>query len=91
MSELKIIEKMKRNQPRTLGDYRELAVFLGGEDNHAVRFFDERIACQGADMQVLADEGQMLLLIQTLFDETDAKAFASGVLLAKLTEKNPPQ
>jgi hypothetical protein len=55
-------------EPKTLGDYRDLCAMLGGEDSKAVKFFDDKIAQQGRDEKVLADESQMLLLIGSMLD-----------------------
>lgn len=55
---------------KTLGEYRDLFVILGGdEDNPAVRFLDAKIAKQGRDQKVLADESQMLLLLGSMLVE----------------------
>ena len=52
--------------PRTLGDYRRLCVALGGEDCAAVKFLDVKIAQEGPDEIVLADESQMVALLVPL-------------------------
>ena len=51
---------------RTLGEYRDLFIRLAGEDNPAVRFLDDKIAVQGRDEPVLADESQMINLLTSL-------------------------
>lgn len=62
---------MKFRRPMTLGQYRELAVMLGGEDNNAVGFLDRRIALQGADVEVQASESEMIELINALLSMKD--------------------
>lgn len=57
---------------KTLGNYRDLFFILGGEDNRAVKFLDAKIAEQGRDQKVLADETQMLLLLGTMLIEEEA-------------------
>lgn len=47
----------------TLGDYRQVCIAIGGEDCKAVKFLDAKIAKQGADEKVLADETQMMALL----------------------------
>lgn len=49
----------------TLAYYRRIALLLSGrnEGSKAVRFLDAKIAEQGSDMEVVADESQMLILI----------------------------
>ena len=59
------------SQPKTLGDYRDWCAMIGGESCRAVRFLDNKIEEQGRDMEVLADETQMMLLLgPMLLDET---------------------
>lgn len=52
-------------QPSTLKTYREIALIMSSfdEDSAAVKFFDEKIAEQGENEEVIQDERQMLLLI----------------------------
>jgi hypothetical protein len=47
----------------TLGEWRKLFVVLAGEFSPAVAMLDKKIAEQGTDMEVLADESQMMLLL----------------------------
>jgi hypothetical protein len=54
------------NTLNTLGDYREFCAIMFGDDSPATRFFDRKIATQGRDEKVVADESQMLLLIGSL-------------------------
>ena len=58
-----------KGEYKTLGDYRDLCVALAGEDNRAVRFLDKRIADQGRDMDVWADETQMIMLLGPMLME----------------------
>lgn len=51
---------------KTLGEYRDFCALCFGEDNAAVKFFDNKIAKQGRNEKVIADESQMLMLIQSL-------------------------
>ena len=59
--------------PKTLGEYRDFcAIFFSedfGEDNLAVKFFDDKIKLQGRDEPVIADERQMLTLIASLLKQ----------------------
>lgn len=63
---------------KTLGDYRQVCVILGGENCRAVKWLDAKIAEQGEDMEVLASESQMLLLLGPMIldgrDEDDQLA-----------------
>jgi hypothetical protein len=54
------------NSKRTLGYYRDLCAALGGEKCRAVAFLDAKIAEQGRDMEVLADDSQMVQLLAML-------------------------
>lgn len=56
-------------EPSTLGTYREIAVGLYGEESEAVKYLDERIATSpnGADEEVIADEGQVMYLLAQLY------------------------
>jgi len=56
---------------KTLGDYRALAALMGGEDCAAVKFFERKIAAQGKDEPVLADEGQMIFLIASMLGKSE--------------------
>ena len=53
-------------EPSTLGTYRKISVALMGEDSPATKMFDDKIKEQGEDMEVIQDEGQMLMLIVTM-------------------------
>jgi hypothetical protein len=58
---------------KTLGDYRDICAELGGEKCRAVKYLDDKIAEQGRDMEALADEHQMLLLLgPMLLDDAEA-------------------
>ncbi len=60
----------------TLGKYRDLCAFIGGEDCRAVQFLDDKIAHDrdGRDAEVLADDSQMwLLLAPMLIEKVDKK------------------
>lgn len=51
---------------KTLGDYRDICVVIGGEDCEAVKFLDRKIADQGRDEKVLAPESQMMFLLEPM-------------------------
>ena len=55
--------------PSTLGNWRKIAVFLGGDSNPATKFLDEKIAKQGEDEPVVADESQMLNLVVSMISK----------------------
>ena len=50
----------------TLGEYRDFAVRIYGEESGAVKFVDAKIAKQGRDEKVIAPESQMLYLLDAL-------------------------
>lgn len=58
-----------QSKMKTLGDYRDFCALLADNDvNHpAVKLFDAKIAEQGRDEKVMADEFQMLNLIAAMF------------------------
>lgn len=51
---------------RTLGEYRDVFAALGGDDCRATKFLDAKIAEQGRDEPVLADESQMIQLFMSM-------------------------
>ena len=53
----------------TLGEYRDIYCALAGENSKAVAFIDKKIAEQGRDMEVLADESQMVALLAAFMKE----------------------
>lgn len=57
----------------TLGDWKKLSVVLFGDDSEATKFLDEKIAEQGENEKVVADEGQMIYLLVTLHKKGLAK------------------
>jgi hypothetical protein len=48
--------------PGTLGEYRDLCAALA-PDSRAVEFLDERIARDGRDDEIIAEDSQMRLLL----------------------------
>jgi hypothetical protein len=54
---------------RTLGDYRDFCAAVYGPKSRAVQFFEEKIKHQGEDTEVVADESQMLVLINSMAEE----------------------
>ncbi len=50
----------------TLAGYRTLVLSTFGRDSRAIAYLDEKIAQQGANEPVLADEGQMVHLLATI-------------------------
>ena len=58
-----IVKKLSTGDESTLGNYRRLAAAFFGEDSKAVQYLDGKIAEEGADAEVLADEGQMVVLL----------------------------
>ncbi len=52
--------------PATLGEYRDLCAAIGGEECKAVKFLDEKIADQGRDAIVIADDSQMRYLLMPM-------------------------
>jgi hypothetical protein len=51
--------------PNTLGYHRAMAAAVFGEDSHAVKFLDKKIAeiPDGANEKVIVDERQMVALL----------------------------
>ena len=60
--------KMSTGDDATLGNYRKMAVAVFGEDSKAVKFLDDKILASpnGANEEVLADEGQMVHLLGSM-------------------------
>lgn len=57
---------LSTGQPSTLGVWRDLAVSVFGEDSPATAYLDGKIAEQGVEMEVIADEQQLLHALVTL-------------------------
>lgn len=53
-------------EPSTLRTYRKISAALTGEVSPATKMLDDKIKEQGEDMEVIQDEGQMLMLIVTM-------------------------
>lgn len=60
------MRKLSVGLDSTLGSYRELSRLTFGEDSKAVAYLDKKIAEQGADEEVIADESQMLALLASI-------------------------
>lgn len=71
-------------EPSTLGTYRKIAALLTGEGSAATKFFDDKIATEGADMEVIQHESQMMLLIGTLGWITGPTPIADTLFLLRL-------
>jgi hypothetical protein len=51
---------------KTLGYHRKMCVAVFGEDSPATKFLDGKIAEQGEDEEVLADERQLIAVLMSL-------------------------
>lgn len=60
------MSKLSTGADATLGEYRKMMAALVGEQSAAVRYLDDKIAEQGADMEVIVPEVQMLALLTEL-------------------------
>lgn len=56
--------------PSTLGNWHALCVATFGGDSPATKFIADKMAKQGADMAVLADEGQLLMALMQMHGAT---------------------
>jgi hypothetical protein len=54
---------------KTLGYHRKMCVAVFGEDSPATKFLDGKIAEQGEDEEVLADERQLIVVLMQLHAE----------------------
>ena len=63
MNEDRTCPKLSTGQDSTLGNWRLLCAAVFGKDSPSVRYFDAKIADQGADMWVVADEQQMMYVV----------------------------
>jgi len=63
--------KLSTGDDSTLGNYRRLAAAVFGENSRAVAFLDEKIATspERENEEVIADEGQMIYLLGTMYTE----------------------
>lgn len=62
------MKKLSTGADSTLKEYRKLAIIVFGEGSKAVEFLDDKIkeSANGEDEEVLADEGQMVMLLSSL-------------------------
>lgn len=62
------MKKLSTGADSTLKEYRKLASIVFGEGSKAVEFLDDKIkeSANGEDEEVLADEGQMVMLLSSL-------------------------
>lgn len=62
------MKKISTGEPSTLGTYRNIAHIMNGgdEESEGVKFIDKKIAEQGVDMEVIADESQMIYLLGSM-------------------------
>lgn len=61
-----MVATISTGEPSTLKTYRKIAAALAGENSAATKFFDEKISCQGEDMEVIQSEQQMMYLIMQM-------------------------
>ena len=59
------MQKLSTGADATLGNYREMAVLLWGENSGATQFLDRKITASpnGKDEEILADESQMIQIL----------------------------
>ena len=57
------MKKLSVGIDSTLGNYRKLCVTFFGEESPATKFIDSKIATDGENEEVIADESQMIYLL----------------------------
>lgn len=57
---------LSTGQPSTLGSYYDNCCAVFGSDSKPARFFADKIAEQGRDMEVVQAESQVMYLITTM-------------------------
>ena len=62
----------------TLGNWRKIAVVLGGDSSPATEFLDKKITEQGEDEPVITPESQMLYLIISMIEKKTARIDLGG-------------
>jgi hypothetical protein len=62
------MKKLSTGADSTLKEYRKLASVVFGEMSKAVEFIDGKIreSANGEDEEVIADEGQMVMLLSSM-------------------------
>ena len=55
--------------PSTLGNWYEMCQAIFGPESKATAFIKEKVDAQGADMEVLSDEGQLLMALSHMAAE----------------------
>jgi hypothetical protein len=59
----KEIRNLSIGIPSTLGSYYDMCLALFGRNSEATKWIKEKLDEQGADEEVVADEGQMIYLL----------------------------
>lgn len=67
------MKKLSVGCDSTLKNWRDLAAVTWGEDSAAVKLLDDRIAEEGENAEVIADEGQFIHLLHST-DKQSRKA-----------------
>lgn len=57
------MKKLANGNYSTLGNWREIAILAFERDSPAVKFLDDKIKDQGDEMEVIAAESQMMILL----------------------------
>lgn len=68
------MKKLWSGDDSTLENWREIARLAFGEDSAAVKYLDQKIEQEGPGAEVLADMGQMNLLLATIHDHPETLA-----------------
>jgi hypothetical protein len=55
--------------PGTLGEYLQMCEALGVDGNKAVQFLQKKIEEQGKDMEVIAPDSQMRMLLMPMLSQ----------------------
>jgi len=60
------MRKLSTGADSTLGEWKKLVDAFFGADSPQAKFINDKIDKQGEDMEVIADEGQMLMVLGSM-------------------------
>lgn len=84
------MKTLSTGQPSTLGNWHALCLQYFGEASRATRFIKGKMDAQGPDMEVLADEGQLLqVLVRMVYNEDSQDSQGLTAFLAEREAQDP--
>lgn len=68
------MKTLSDGSPSTLGNWYKLCAAVFGAESSPTKFIEKKMRDQGEDQEVIADEGQLLMVLGKMFvDEQEKK------------------